>query len=152
MKKDILYRKYYDMKRRCLNPKSPNYKYYGAIGITVCDEWINSYESFVRDMGIPKRNNLQIDRIDNSKGYFKENCRWVTAKTNMRNTRRASKVYVYRDKKYVGTYKSVAECAEKLNIDGSHIYHCFAKKRKTVKGYTIYKQRNALNEMAESLN
>lgn len=39
--------RYYDMISRCYKPKLRNYKYYGGRGIRVCDEWVNSIESFV---------------------------------------------------------------------------------------------------------
>lgn len=67
------------MKRRCLTDYDRRSAHYQAMGITVCDEWINSFESFLKDMGEPEHKNLSLDRIDNSKGYYKENCRWATA-------------------------------------------------------------------------
>ena len=72
------------MKRRCSNPKAINYSNYGGRGITVCEEWMN-FEAFFRDMGLS--NGLQLDRINNSLGYSKENCRWVTPTINNRNKR-----------------------------------------------------------------
>jgi hypothetical protein len=70
------------MKKRCLKQNMPSYKYYGAKGITVCDKWLK-FEGFFEDMGFS--NGLCLDRIDTSKGYYKENCRWVTYKENNRN-------------------------------------------------------------------
>jgi hypothetical protein len=72
------------MKSRCYNSKSDSFDHYGKRGIQVCEKWLNSFDEFFRDMGkCPK--GFQIDRIDNDKDYFPENCRWVDAKTNMRN-------------------------------------------------------------------
>jgi len=70
------------MKKRCMNPNAINYKDYGAKGITVCDKWMD-FAGFYEDMGLS--NGLCLDRIDNTKGYSKENCRWVNHSQNNRN-------------------------------------------------------------------
>lgn len=62
--------------RRCHDPKKDNFKNYGAKGIFVCDEWRNNRGVFCKwleDQGY--REGLQVDRIDNSKGYSPDNCR-----------------------------------------------------------------------------
>ena len=71
---------------RCTNPKKVGYKYYGGRGITMCQEWMDSPQAFV-DWSLANgfSPELQIDRIDNDKGYSPDNCRWVTARENMRN-------------------------------------------------------------------
>lgn len=71
---------------RCSKPKTTHYKYYGGKGLKVCDRW-SIFQNFIDDMGIPE-NNQSIDRIDGSKGYFKENCRWVTSMQQMSNTKK----------------------------------------------------------------
>jgi hypothetical protein len=75
------------MKSRCYNQNHKGYKNYGDRGITVCKEWLESSDKFCQDMSENFLPGLQIDRIDNNKGYFKENCRWVNAKINMGNRR-----------------------------------------------------------------
>jgi hypothetical protein len=71
------------MKVRCDNPSMQNYKYYGGRGITYDNRWA-SFENFYADMGDPPAKH-SLDRIDNSKGYSKENCRWSDAKTQRHN-------------------------------------------------------------------
>lgn len=72
------------MKRRCLNPNDVAYERYGARGITVCDRWLHSFESFLADMG-ERPDGKQLDRIDNQGNYEPSNCRWVTKRDNARN-------------------------------------------------------------------
>jgi len=75
------------MLQRCTNPKCPDYHRYGGRGINVCRRW-RKFENFLRDMGEPPSDRHQIDRINNDMGYRSSNCRWVTRRTNGRNTRR----------------------------------------------------------------
>jgi hypothetical protein len=68
------------MKQRCLNPKSKKYVRYGAKGIKICDRWIDSFESFIEDMGPPPSPKHSLDRYPNKYGnYEPSNCRWATA-------------------------------------------------------------------------
>ncbi len=73
------------IKQRCNNPKVKNYHRYGARGIKMCTEWENDFQQFVKDMGERPKGH-SIDRIDNDKGYNKENCRWATKEENCNNT------------------------------------------------------------------
>jgi len=73
------------MKQRCMNPKAPSYKWYGALGVRVCDEWL-IFENFLKDMG-ERPIGMSLDRIDSNKNYCKENCRWATSKQQIRNRR-----------------------------------------------------------------
>lgn len=74
------------MKARCYNKNDKNYKHYGKKGICICDEWMNNPKSFEKwSMGNGYADNLTIDRIDGSKNYCPENCRWVTLVENTIN-------------------------------------------------------------------
>ncbi len=75
------------MKNRCLNKNYKQYKDYGGRGISVQNEW-NLFKNFQADMFSTYKKGLTLDRIDNSKGYSKENCRWVSATHQNRNTRK----------------------------------------------------------------
>lgn len=94
------YRCWANMLSRCRNKNYFRYKDYGGRGITVCERWVK-FENFLDDMGdAPKK--LSLDRIDNSKGYSKENCRWATTKTQARNNR-ANVHITYMGKDYLLT-------------------------------------------------
>lgn len=82
-----LYRIWCGMRQRCYDQNSPNYKNYGGRGITVCDEW-QEFEPFAAWALMHGYSiDLQIDRIDNDKGYSPENCRFVTPLENNHNRR-----------------------------------------------------------------
>jgi hypothetical protein len=80
------YQAWFHMLDRCRNPKHPQYCNYGARGISVCDEWKNSFSVFLSDMGkCPQGKSL--GRIKNELGYFKSNCRWEDCHQQQRNKR-----------------------------------------------------------------
>ena len=83
------------MKQRCLDKNSYAYKSYGGRGITICKNWIK-FENFFEDMG-KKPVGTSIDRIDNSKGYSPENCRWAT-RTQQNNNTRSNHLLTYKSK------------------------------------------------------
>lgn len=75
------------IKQRCFNKNCKAYKRYGGAGITMSEEWKNDFEKFLNDMGERPFNDASIDRIDTTKGYFKENCRWATKLEQANNTK-----------------------------------------------------------------
>ena len=82
-----IYSIWQNMLRRCHDPKNTAFKNYGARGITVASEW-SEFSAFLKDMGLPPSEKYTLDRIDNSSGYCKGNCRWVTGEIQANNTRR----------------------------------------------------------------
>ena len=68
---------------RCYNPKEKTYRWYGAKGIKVCDEWLQNPQSFEEwALNNGYEDNLTIDRIDENKNYSPDNCRWITNRDN----------------------------------------------------------------------
>ena len=104
-----LYYTYNNMKRRCYDERNDHYKWYGAENKTICDEWLGKkgFAAFAEwAMNNGYSDGLQIDRIDNSKGYSPDNCHFVTPKQNCRNKR---------DNHYItidGETKTIVEWAE----------------------------------------
>ena len=91
-----LYHVHASMKRRCYAPKTASYKYYGARGIRVCDEWLgeHGFENFYQwamaagyDENKPAKDQ-SIDRIDVNGNYEPGNCRWADSRTQNLNKRK----------------------------------------------------------------
>ncbi len=121
-----LYSVWINMKKRCYNINTPNYKYYGQRGIKVCKEWLNDPEMFIKwglENGYEK--DLEIDRIDNNGHYEPDNCRFVSRSVQLLNRRPFNKTgikYVYESgkkykinktingqTKYFGTFETLEE-------------------------------------------
>ncbi|HDK2192328.1 TPA: AsnC family protein [Escherichia coli] len=80
------YRTWSDMKNRCLNPRVRSYSNYGGRGITVCKEWVESFEEFFKYVG-PRPDGYSLDRIDTDGNYEPGNVRWVTNRSQQNNKR-----------------------------------------------------------------
>jgi hypothetical protein len=104
-----VYRIWVGMKARCLNPRSCSFENYGGRGITICDKWL-SFAGFYEDMGPTYHDGLTIDRIDNSLGYYKENCRWATHAQQNCNKRDNQTVT------FQGETKTVSQWSDYLGI------------------------------------
>lgn len=71
--KNPLYTAWYSMKTRCNNDKYLNYH---GKNITYCEKW-RTLDGFMEDMADSYIEGLELDRIDPSGNYSKDNCRWV---------------------------------------------------------------------------
>lgn len=87
------YKVFSQMKNRCYLATAPNYKFYGALGIRVCDRWrfgdgkLTGFQCFIEDMG-RRPDGLTLDRIDPFGHYEPANCRWATWEVQASNKRR----------------------------------------------------------------
>lgn len=91
-KNERLYRVWRGMHERCENPHHISFKHYGAIGVTVCEEWGDyaEFRCWAIENGYDesaKRGECTLDRVDPFGNYCPENCRWVDMKTQSNNKR-----------------------------------------------------------------
>jgi hypothetical protein len=90
--KDPLYTLWLRIRKRCNNPKAHNYRWYGARGIQVCDEWQHdpvTFISYVEEHLGPRPPGKSLDRVDNDGDYRPGNLRWATQKEQVANSRNA---------------------------------------------------------------
>jgi hypothetical protein len=129
-KRTKLYARWINMKARCNNPNATRYENYGGRGITVCQEWQDSFEAF-KEWALANgyEENLQINRIDNDGNYCPENCDWVTNTENLRN-QSTTLLTLDSAQECIDLAKtlSISEIAKKLGISYSSVYSCVTGK------------------------
>ena len=126
-----LYSIWVNMRNRCFNSENKSFAYYGGRGISVCDEWNEflNFEKWAIQNGFEE--NLTLDRIDVNGNYEPENCRWISRKEQMRNTR-SNHLLTYN-----GDTKAMAEWAEITGIPYSTL-----KQRINKYNYSVEKALN----------
>ncbi len=110
-----LRRIFYGMMVRCYKKENKAYRWYGGKGVKICEEWLNSpsnFEEWAFKNGYEE--NLTIDRIDSSKDYCPENCRWISLEEN---DYYANSNFINVD----GVSKSGREWARVLGLDKNYI-------------------------------
>lgn len=119
--KTRLYQIWKQIRQRALKHTSKSEHYFDR-GIVMCDEWANNFKSFKEwSLANGYNDNLSIDRIDNSKGYSPNNCRWTTAKVQANN--RSNNTYITIN----GETMSLSSWCDKLGVN-----------RKTASSYRRY--------------
>ena len=114
-----IYHVWASMKNRCNNSNDTNYEYYGGRGVSVYSLWnkrdgfINFYKWAIQN-GYEK--GLTLDRIDVNGNYEPDNCRWITHKKQMLNTRRNKRI------KYKNELKTLSEWAQTYNLKFDTLY------------------------------
>lgn len=111
-----LYIKWVDMHKRCENPNSSSFKYYGERGISVCPQWgtFASFKQWAIEQGYntldTNRSHQTIDRIDTNGDYEPTNCRLTSVKVQNMNRRNTVR-FPYKDKEL--SFDEVAKLVHK---------------------------------------
>lgn len=113
------------MLARCYNPNNHAYSDYGGRGIVVDESW-HTFENFYTDMGVAPEG-LSLDRINNNKGYSKENCRWATPKEQGNNKR--FNVII----EYEGRVQNITQWAEELGVPRTRLYDQICRNKREPK-------------------
>lgn len=103
-----LYRIWRDLVKRGIG--KANKKYYADKNITICKEWLSFPNFFEWSKNNGYNDNLTIDRINNDKGYYPENCRWTTPREQA-NNRSTNRFICYKNRT-----ETLANWARILNI------------------------------------
>lgn len=113
-RRNKLYTAWWNMVRRCTDESTESFPHYGGRGIVVCEEWLNSFETF-RDWALANGylDGLTIDRIDPNGNYNPGNCRWMTPKQQA-NNRRSNRICTFN-----GVTGTMAELCDLFKLDYS---------------------------------
>lgn len=137
--KTRLYKVWADMRQRCNNQNHVKYKSYGARGIKVCEDW-NDFSCF-REWALSHgySDTLTLDRIDNDKGYYPNNCRWADRFIQQNNTRKNHLIT------YKGETKTLAQWIVCLGLTrgalNNRLKHNWSIEEALTKPVKVYKER-----------
>lgn len=139
-----LYATHKMMINRCTNPKANDYHHYGARGIDVCQEWLlpngEGFNNFILDMGERPSPKHSVDRIDNSKGYSKSNCRWASKSLQQINKKRVKQPGITKSKNGLRWLAKVFNNGKHVNLGtfDTYIEALAARKVAELKYYGRY--------------
>ena len=114
------YVRWTNMKCRCGNKNHKQFSHYGGRGITICEQWINSFPTFLADMGLCP-SGMQLERVNNNEGYNPTNCKWATHAENNRNKRNNIMVTIK------GETKCVSDWCKIFNVTRTAVQHRIKK-------------------------
>ena len=118
-----VYRTWCRIKARCFCPTDISFQFYGALGITMCDEWRNSFAAFYAHVGDPPSDETSIDRKDNSRGYEPGNVRWATRLEQCNNRRKTVR--------YEG--QTIMELSHKYQVHYERLKYLLRQRKLTLK-------------------
>lgn len=124
------------MKSRCNATDGKNFKNYMERGIIVCERW-SSFSNFISDMGKKPSPKHSIERINNNRGYYPENCKWAT--TEEQSANRRSNIWL----EYNGVKQIANDWAKQFGVTFGAFYHQLQRKPIEIV-FDFYKQRGLL--------
>ena len=120
------------MKERCYKENTKDYKNYGARGISVCNEWLNSFEAFKKwALNNGYQDNLTIERKDLNGDYNQNNCIWITIQEQQKNKRPSISKFINKR-----LDKPIKELAKEKNLSASLVY------KRLAMGWSLEKSLN----------
>ena len=124
LRKTRIYSIWSNMKHRCYSPNATGFKNYGGRGITVCEEWKNSFQVFYDwSMSNGYEEHLTIDRIDVNGNYKPSNCRWVSMEIQQNN--RKNNILIEEN----GCLKTIKQLAKEKGINRSTVWRRYQKRK-----------------------
>ena len=130
-----LHKVWQNMRNRCYNSNTPDYKYYGGRGIKICKDW-NDFTVFeLWAMSNGYSDTLTLDRIDVNGDYCPANCRWATRKEQSNNKRNLHII------EHKGEIKTLTEWSKTLNIPISTLYRYLASEKSLEKAIDKFQRR-----------
>lgn len=104
------YQAWINIKERCYNPNNTRYSNYGGKGITMCQTWVNSFDTFLEDISFAPTGEHMLGRKDITGNYNKDNCKWMLSK-EISNNKSNTILITYND-----VTKTVCEWSASTNI------------------------------------
>lgn len=131
MEKTRFYRIWVELRRRCYAYNRPSYKYYGDKGITFCDTWSDfnnfkndMYTSYLGHINEHNEKNTTLDRKENNKGYYKDNCKWSTYREQIMNRTNQEWFVAFSPNKEMYWCRNQLCFANKFNLERTCINDC----------------------------